>query len=642
MTTTPELTSNKQLGFLSALPNDVLFAIFEYLSKQDCLKCMAVCHDWYDAIPQYAQRAWEELLLDEWDADRVHHQTFELFLGNHVKRVTITPSFQPSSSVQEHTLYALLQKLLDWGCTNIGSLDLERCGIMSQSEFLYHLKTLAPQLSRLKMLASLYSVDILNVLDTLPNLTHFTYQYNPCSRVIYGPTIVPSTISMELHTKIRYLWLEIDLTKEQKEAIMRRCPDLRCYIDTSFNIRSLDSLVDLESLFSWCPMLTFFEASNTRHFDDVVSDNETGLRYFHPSSGYTFQQVVQQLRRHKDTLENLSIDNRNDEEDGDGWSSVFTSLHLPKLRTLILSGNVFSSAALVSVVNHSPVLETLHLSCSQLLTLGWTAVPALYSLERLRVLYLHGLHFTGEISLLSFVERFPALEELSVSESRTSLKIPDGFKSLRQLKRLELSNITWESIDEQAQEAAIVYFLQHLTTATSIERIRLSHVHMPGLAPLLPLAGISTLKELNIVLDHTLEDDGLLKFVTMLRKTVIQTLTLRNVNDLPFAVLNRIAELPLLSDLTIERGRNSQRPVYISGKGFRQMLRKSPNLTSVLLFHNTLIVQENDRELTSSQVTTLIGQSVLSTTGQRRWSTSIRTNSNGKRMQRIEVHRGEK
>ena len=98
-------------GFLEKLPYDIISNIFLYLGQQDCLNCMATCCDWYDIIPQFTKANWKTLLLDKKGISQLQEQNFR----KHVKRVL----FQ---DVQGNLLSKMMQKLLDYECTDIESL----------------------------------------------------------------------------------------------------------------------------------------------------------------------------------------------------------------------------------------------------------------------------------------------------------------------------------------------------------------------------------------------------------------------------------------------------------------------------------------------------------------------------------------
>ena len=109
-----DMTNTRQLGFLAALPPDIIPEIFSSMNQRDCMTCLAVCRDWYQAVPQYTQDIWRTLKLDARDTD-TNNGCLIRCLGTHVKNVIL------DSLVSEDDVYHTMQRLLDWGCINIHS-----------------------------------------------------------------------------------------------------------------------------------------------------------------------------------------------------------------------------------------------------------------------------------------------------------------------------------------------------------------------------------------------------------------------------------------------------------------------------------------------------------------------------------------
>ena len=72
---------------------------------------MATCREWYDCIPQFTKDNWKTLRLGNHDISLLQERN----LGKHVKHVI----FQ---DVREEVLSEKMEKLLDCGCDEIGSL----------------------------------------------------------------------------------------------------------------------------------------------------------------------------------------------------------------------------------------------------------------------------------------------------------------------------------------------------------------------------------------------------------------------------------------------------------------------------------------------------------------------------------------
>ena len=95
---------------LEKLPYDIISNIFLYLDQQDCVNCMRTCREWYELIPQFTKANWETLRLGE-VITHCHERNF----GKHVKHVIF-------NGVPENELSTMMQKLLDFECTEIESL----------------------------------------------------------------------------------------------------------------------------------------------------------------------------------------------------------------------------------------------------------------------------------------------------------------------------------------------------------------------------------------------------------------------------------------------------------------------------------------------------------------------------------------
>ena len=111
----PKEAVDQQFSFLNALNYDIVTQIISYLTQQECLACMAVCRDWYHKIPQHSQNIWREIELVRKDVP-VNHLRRQQCLGSHVKRVVI---LYVHSDKKRGSLTTLMQRLLDWKCTNI-------------------------------------------------------------------------------------------------------------------------------------------------------------------------------------------------------------------------------------------------------------------------------------------------------------------------------------------------------------------------------------------------------------------------------------------------------------------------------------------------------------------------------------------
>ncbi|KAI8146611.1 hypothetical protein BJV82DRAFT_392252 [Fennellomyces sp. T-0311] len=115
--TVSEMTAYRQLGFMAALPSEIVQQIFQYLNQRDCLVSMTVCRDWDAVVPQYSKSVWRELRLNFNDASRDYRRR-ERCLGDHVQSVIL----ESTAEERESGLYIMMRKVLDWGCHGIESL----------------------------------------------------------------------------------------------------------------------------------------------------------------------------------------------------------------------------------------------------------------------------------------------------------------------------------------------------------------------------------------------------------------------------------------------------------------------------------------------------------------------------------------
>ncbi|KAI8137054.1 hypothetical protein BJV82DRAFT_367035 [Fennellomyces sp. T-0311] len=599
-----ESTSHHEFGFMTALPSDLIPEVLSYLDQSDSLECMAVCRYWYDAIPQYAQNIWKEVHFRTRDA-YMAHQRRERCLGRHVKGVVLEPP-ESSFQVEEQEVHILIQKVLEYGCTNITSLELLSCTTTDQAMFVESLKPLARCLTHMKMSSHLSQIDILHILYKLPNLTHFTYQYSYgiCRNV---STVLSSAIPSDYYAKITYLWLEVEMTKGQKEAILKRCPDLRSFIDINRGVETT-SAIELDSLFTWCPRINFLETNlfSQHQNPDAYAKDLPGLRLYNTSASYGFDQIVRHLTRNQDTLEFLSIFKGRTSDD---WSRAFQSLRLPKLRTLVSVLNYFSADSLISLLNHCPALEKLKLDCPHpRLILDLTSIQSFHIMHHIQYLQCGGIYLDDGLSLLTILERLPSLQHLFIYRSSIFLAPSENFEGLRRLKFLGMHRISWKCCDRRNTAVAIAQFFRCLTNNSTLESIQLAEVTMIQCNALLAIARIASLKCLDVQLDTNLSSEELLEFIIALRETVINTLKFRCMRPFPSPILNALAELPHLSMFCARPNPQARHYItFVDKDGLLRLLSKSPKLVTVRFLDST-VVKDGAQALTQSQIYSLISR----------------------------------
>ncbi|KAI8137032.1 hypothetical protein BJV82DRAFT_675196 [Fennellomyces sp. T-0311] len=606
--TVSENESHRQLGFIATLPSDIVLEIFSHLNQQDCLTSMAVCRDWYAAIPEYTRSIWKDLVFSERVAR--DHRRRELCLGSHVKNITIEPS-EPGPVVEQE-LRTLIHKLLDWGCTQVESIDLYSCNTPHLDDCLDLLKLIAPHLTRLKLHQHGSKLDILHILYAFPDLTYLwchTFYSNDYGR---DAIIRPFDILDDYHSNVTQLRLDIMLTKAQKESILRKCPNLRSLVDTCKSIVNTDSKVNLDDLFAWCPRISFLQTTFYVAEEDpdyYIGDDKEGLHFLSIHDCYDVDQIGRHLTRNQDTLEYLRI--RQDELSND-YSRVLGELHLQNLKSLTFSSICINADNLVALLNHCPVLEKLHLHSSRCLTVTSAAFQSIHPMQQLKSMEFHGIILEDGLSLLTVLGHFPLLEALTLNRMTLQLELPVCPESPSHLKRLELPYALWhvDSGVRQDTESAVANFLRYLTSNSKVEIIRLPNVSMMGRRSLLTIAMIPTLRTLEVDLDRTVQEEELLEFIRMLRETAIVSLILGNLYSLSFAVCVALTELLQLETFATNQFSFGGPITHINGDGLQHLLRKSPRLVQ-LKFYNNSEVENNGKKITTrDQLSALINEQV--------------------------------
>ncbi|KAI8142873.1 hypothetical protein BJV82DRAFT_612545 [Fennellomyces sp. T-0311] len=599
-----EITTDDELGFMAALPADVVLEIFSLVSQQDCLRCMTVCRAWDNVIPQYMQHVWKQLTLGSSDAYKSYKRR-ERCLGNHVKHVILDAS---SITPGKSELYCLMQRLLDWECTAIESLEIKTFErITYQDAFIGVLRKLASHLTHLKLPDNLSSVLLPHILNVCPELTHFTALRTGAFDG-HDQTFT-AKVPVDHDTRLKHLCLGHVMDKDQLECILKRSPDLRCFISEQqrYEISSPHSPVNLDSLLSWCPKISYLSTDFDTLFGlpntDPYINDDLGLRYLSTTSHCPQDQVARHLAKSQAILEFLSIGNHGPQDDD--WSSVFQSLQLPQLHTLAIRGIQLSGDSLVTVLNHCPSLAKLDLFCPDL-SLDSATIRSLTTMRYLRSLKYHS-KLDNDLSLLTMLERFPALEKFFLYKTTLSVKLPCYFEHPTRLAYLSLVAIKWKHDQEMDSDQDVAYFLQSLALKSNLGSIQVSHGEALGYKSLQALAMVPTLKALNIHIDSAVQDDELLAFIKTLGGTAIETLGLVNTSHLPFATLDALADLPYLSRFVSETGRTDPRSSQrVSKIGLQQILCKSPNLARA--HFSNIVIEDDGIELTRGQIEKLIQQ----------------------------------
>ncbi|KAI8136934.1 hypothetical protein BJV82DRAFT_584145 [Fennellomyces sp. T-0311] len=633
--------SAQQFGFLTILPSDILLGIFMHLKQRDSLACMAVCRDWYHTIPQYTQSAWETLTLGARDV-KMENKRRICCLGDHVKHVILV-------GLKSEDIYHTVEKLLTHGCARIESLELNGCQTDDQDGLLEILTKLAPHLTHLKFVGHRSNIAFSHIFTACPELTHFTYQLKVDDWEGSGvydtePTIQKSKEPTLVNrpTKITHLCLDVVMNKDTRlYPLLRRCPNLRCFIGPSLYARFDNSetwqyewvwdcnpvvdgepwwdynriSVDIDFLLKMCPNINYLQPYYTYQDFDELGDvdgytndtNCTGLRYLSICEDYGGARVARYVTRNQSTLENLFIQPivREDFDLMYQWSPVFQSLQLPQLRTLHLDITHRDTASLISLLNHCPALEGLYIFSGQLVfdpqTLG-----SLTKLQRLRSLTCPYLHIDG-LCLMMLLDCCPRLEELSLGSPFIPFNIPRyPFNGLNELKHLHISHIEWtDAGDVSDKDEAFASVFQHITANSKLETLSMSWVQHFGPKVLLKVAEISTLKICRLHLDQAhYHSDILREFVE--KRPGIQVLAFQSHGDLPSGVLTALSKVPSLKELFVSAyGNNSDTPCAFDGSDMLQLLNNS-KLTGI--YFQNLVVGKSEQTPCHMDISDLIDQ----------------------------------
>ncbi|KAI8137035.1 hypothetical protein BJV82DRAFT_718482 [Fennellomyces sp. T-0311] len=617
----PKSLANQQFD-LTALPSDIIFEIFACLDQVDCLTCMAVCRDWHRTIPRCTRSTWKAIQLDIRDI-QLQNKRQICCLGDHVKTVTL------DMVEDDKDLFDLMHKLFEWGCTMIESLELKDCVSDDQDKFVDALSKLAPHLTHLTLTDHVSNIGFLHVLNACPKLTHFTYscaEETEWSFVDHGPTIEKKLSGTEQFPNLVYLCLDVALDPRLRlEPILKSCPNLRFFIgarndrerypDEGFSNLYRDTAIDPDVFFKWCPKITHLQTnysyiSPANKFQYIGSDQD-GLRYLSLSDLYDMEMIISFMIKHQNTLEYVYLEESDSEiEDAYfSWDDMFEPLRLPQLRVLYSGDGVrYDHSSLLSLMEHSPLLEKLvRLSSSGDAIEDFTLQSFQHTFSFLRLLELCHTHI--EVPLMTFLSRFPALEDLSITYSWISLVLAETGQGLNLLKRLYLKSNTWIYTYGKGTPKNLARFLRHLVMHSSqLETVQLitdpnGTETMINSECLKVVADIPTLKICELGLDDTglsmkNEQETLKQFIILLKdSTKIQKIKLGNLRHLTYDILNELGELEYLTqfDTAPPSASSTNLPrTRLDGSSLLQMLRKTTSLANVNLRSITMGLVEHE------------------------------------------------
>ncbi|KAI9495512.1 hypothetical protein BDB00DRAFT_813631 [Zychaea mexicana] len=404
----------------------------------------------------------------------------------------------------------------------------------------------------------------------------------------------------------------------------------------------------------WCPKLIHLKdhytyCDRTENVPDIDGHNssddeeqqqqQNGLRYLNVFEGVGQEHIGPALLRSQNTLEYFSMEMYPDAFlESDDWSRLFHTLSFSRLRSLNLYNVDFDSTSIVTMLNQSPMLETLTLK-NHIPTMSNPLSPLQQPLRLQTMLFVRTLHldniqpFDG-LSLTTLLESFPALEKLELIDLPSTLSLPRIFGRFSRLGHLHIENVPWTYSDNDSHVptsndyASMPFDCNSETIAARFFRqipacemkLNVFHLEQDSIMPvittrrfsydplLLALAKISTIKELRIDLDpDSYTDEGLLTFLRELSlrqqqqqqqqqqqiTAGIESLLLRNVRSMTnLALFDALAELPCLKTLAVlSRAMPTCTEVNLSG--LISMLQKSKSMT-LAMFENVWLVSPAD------------------------------------------------
>ncbi|KAI7859633.1 hypothetical protein BDC45DRAFT_496474 [Circinella umbellata] len=514
---------NNYTSFINNLPFDIVTNIFKFLNQHDCLTLMSCCRLFLKQIPQYTVNIWKTIRLSKNNNSNMlmdidDSLCFARCLGSHVKNIEFR-NFDIDRDV-----YTMMQLLFDWGCIKVESLVYTRCATVNQEAFFQKLRLFgagsSSTLTHISMMEHESNVSLFYVLTTCSQLTHLTYYPTHAAWRKYGiytiePTVNDIDDDDEKQKPIRttthhvfnhLIYLHIDAEMDRRlrlEYILKKCPNLQYLICASAQSCELapDS-IQLDNLKKWCPKLVYFAGDGSyRYHDDAIplmsthdedeimkitnagnrdksddddDDDEEEDKKYQQSISSTFyhlsvcehqgfDQIAQHLQQYQHQVAFLRLVKPIFHRDSRDWSSVFQSLNLSRLQTLICDRIDFSDVgSLVALLNTSATaIQTLDIDIRVLglhsvhLTMNQTTIDSLHVLKSLHTLRLCGFSFINSneddsnrnrSSITSLLKRIPHLNNLTLQESLVTFSDAIGsmgFECLKNLNHLELTDVKW-------------------------------------------------------------------------------------------------------------------------------------------------------------------------------------------------------
>ncbi|KAI9494745.1 hypothetical protein BDB00DRAFT_927947 [Zychaea mexicana] len=481
-------TTRSTIGFMDALPFDIVSEIFSYLTQDDCIKSMSVSKSWYERVPIYCTHLWRTVELLPGDRHkRLKNQRFLQCLGPHVRKAVLSASSRDELSM-------FLATLLEYTC-DIQSIVFRRCNVVHQDVYQVALQPFSSTLRELSFEDHPYRLSPIHMMASCPNLTHYTYHfsdrpdYHTYSRV--SSKLLPDTLQLS----IKYLCLNTGSYSDFRlGAILQHCPQLRCLVVN----QSVPTTFDLDMCSRLCPELECLgfhgavvsqqQGANWEAYARRCGTRRSrGLRHFISAEigGYGARQMVPFLKKHQDTLKSVRIagNYRIYDEEEKSWSGLQAIL-AEHLESVHLTGVVLPNQPLGTFLRRSEALNQVVLDYEQT-DFDDDVADALAALPRLRKLAVNvkkpsvlTTWASNNTTLLGFKRLLAApnrLKELSFGGNvLVDDEIIDGLKDLTSLRRLELDHS--ECYGTSTLSAEGIFSLANCKSGSALQSLTLRNV----------------------------------------------------------------------------------------------------------------------------------------------------------------------
>ncbi|KAI8146797.1 hypothetical protein BJV82DRAFT_397991 [Fennellomyces sp. T-0311] len=420
------MTSNStqpplQSSVLGELPFEIAARIFSYINQRECLTCMAVCRAWYSTVPQYSRDVWAN--------------------------INITREF-----------LTLLQRLAH------AATDLS-----------FHRHDMGP--------------DVIELLDSCPRLTRFSFKHADYDNRLVKPFADPPKTDEFIHLKRLSVEIHDNDLEKQLIPVLQKSPNLEqlvCHLPDCFDVDDAfhrTTAISADSIALWCPKLVSLELISL--YRDSSDEPDTvqlhpiktsamspGLRSLTATETESLgpDTIGPFLLRNADTLETISLTKYSLNTIND-WSSMFSKVEFPNLRTLELYAIGINDAATNRLLAHCPALESLYIYTAENPPMIHLA-QALENLTQLKTIELQSVQIAQE----DFDAIIASKSKLERAEFRDVIPVTDTLlQRLPLLQSLKQLHISFSEIRQDHTDAGLHQFVEMLS------RSKLQILHLEGL-----------------------------------------------------------------------------------------------------------------------------------------------------------------